>query len=400
MSSPRSWFEILKLLFLYARLRQKKGLLGQDFMIRGLQSVAGRLLGPRRTRQDSPMIASLCLTSKCPLACEHCSEGYGDSYELPAAVIQKALDDLVDLGCPVISFTGGEPFCRKELEEFVERIPSHVLVSVYTCGLGLTREIAARLARRRNLMVCFSLDHSDPDEHDRLRGRPGLHTAVMNGMKYLAAGHVEIHVSSLVTRERLQGDELIDFARNLKKQGVACLELFQPLPVGRLAQRRDLCLRPEEEELLTGITRELNRDSQAPMVVSYPSIDHSKMLGCCGGYARLHIDSHGNVCPCDFAPMSFGKLTEESVLEIWERMRSFYTSPGTGCPARDNLEIFGIERKERNVLFSGLKDPRKLHTPQAGVYKKFGESVYRALLSSPTLATVAACYWDRPEGVE
>ncbi len=394
MKSRGSWLEVLRILYLYIRLRQRKGLMGPDFAVRGFRFAAARLLGPHRAHGRSPLIATVAVTSRCPLECHHCSEGYQDGYELPADVILRTLDELVTLGCPVIALTGGEPFSRPELVDFLDRIPSSVTALIFTSGIGLTESLSAALVRRRNLLVCFSLDHSDPQEHDRLRGREGSHAAVMRGIERLGNGRPEVHVSTLVMRGRLSGGELPGFIRSLKRHGVSCVQLFQPRPVGRLARRFDLCLGPEEEARLFQIALDLNRDPDAPLVVAYPAVEHPEMLGCCGGYARVHVDSHGHVCTCDFAPLSFGLVTEEPFTAIWERMRTFFETPGNRCLVRDNPEIFGIERQARNVLFSNLSEPQRLRSPAAGVFERSGEGVYRLLASSLTLAAVAAGEWE------
>lgn len=388
-----SWREILQAFYLYTKFRHRKGLLGHDFVVRGLRFAIQRLLGPHRTHNRSPLIATVAVTSRCPLECVHCSEGYQGFYELPAEVILQVLDELVALGCPVIALSGGEPFSRPELLDFLNRIPPSVAAMIFTSGIGLTDGLAGELANRRNLQVCFSLDHLDPQEHDRRRGLDGSHGAVMRGIGRLANGLPEIHVSSLVTRDRLSSGEIPGFVRSMKKHGVACVQLFQPRPVGRLAQGFDICLRPEEEERFFQIADELNHDPDAPLVVPYPAVEHPEMLGCCGGYARVHVDSHGHVCPCDFAPLSFGLVTEESFTRIWERMREFFTTPGDRCLVRDNPEIFGVEREERNLMFSQLADSQRLYADPPGVYKRFDEKTYRLLLRSLTLASVAVCRW-------
>jgi MoaA/NifB/PqqE/SkfB family radical SAM enzyme len=171
------------------------------------------------------------------------------------------------------------------------------------------------------------------------------------------------------------------------------VQLFQPRPVGRLARQRDLCLRPEEENRVAEMARVLNEDPDAPLVVAYPAVEDPGMLGCCGGYARVHIDSWGHVCPCDFAPLSFGRVTQEPFVKIWERMRSFFAEPSDRCLVRDNPDVFDGEREERNVMFSDLSDPERLRGSRPGVYRRLGEGAYRLLASGLTLASVAADHW-------
>ena len=121
------------------------------------------------------------------------------------------------LGCPVIALTGGEPFTRREIIEFIEHIPPSAAAVIYTSGMGLTKKMADVFAKRRNMVICLSLDHLDPKEHDKRRGREGAHEAVMKAIDLLADTPVQVHVSTLVTKDRIKSGELYEFAKDLKK---------------------------------------------------------------------------------------------------------------------------------------------------------------------------------------
>lgn len=380
------YLDLAGVVYKYFRLRRRKGLLGPGYIIRNLRFTAGRLFSANRTRTDSPLIATLAVTSRCRLNCRHCSEGYRSGKELSRETIFAALDDLVALGCPIIALTGGEPFLRADFLQLLDRVPPTVAVIIYSSGMGLTPEIAAVLRGRRALAVSFSIDHSDPAEHDRRRGKAGSHAAAMAGIEMLAGGAVEIHVSTLATRDRLESGELKDFIRGLKKKGVAGVQVFQPRPVGKLTASDGMYLRPEEELRFIDLSRELENDPEAPLVLAYPALERPEALGCCGGYARVYVDSAGNVCPCDFAPLSFGSIEAEPFREIWKRMRGFFTTPGNRCLVRDNPALFGTPRTERNVRFSELARPEDLVAPPPGAFTARGERFYRALIPNLFLA--------------
>lgn len=384
----------------YLRLRHRKKLLGPDFLIRSLGFNRRRLLNPHPIRVDSPLVATLAITSKCPLACYHCSEGYKSNYELPLPVVLATIAQIVETGCPAIALTGGEPFLRKELLEIIDRIPLSVMTVIYTSGLGLDRDLAAELGRRRNLVVCFSIDHPDPEEHDRRRGRKGSHQAALQGIELLGKGKVELHVSTIADRSLVQSGRLHEFARELWKRGVTCVQFFQPRPVGRLDYGLELFLSPEDERKLAATVEAIQQDPSAPLVLSYPALESGEALGCCGGYARVYIDSHGHVCPCDFLPLSFGNLTQEPFAAIWKRMRGFYDRPGSKCQVREHPEIFAVAREGRNVDFAGLADPERLRSASAGRFRQIGEPAYRRLLANLMIASIAAHQGEAKDGHE
>lgn len=219
----------------------------------------------------------------------------------------------------------------------------------------------------------------------------------MKGAVLLRGGRCETHISSLVTRDRIRGGELEHFVTGLRGLGVSCVQLFQPRPVGRLAARMDVCLSPEEEEQVCRIAQSLNRNPAAPLVVAYPELENARLLGCCGGYSRLYIDARGHVCPCDFAPLSFGRVGETPLPLLWEHMHKFFPRPGSRCLVRDHPEIFAGAREARNIVFSGLRAPDCLRSPVPGIYREHGERIYRLLAGNLTLAA-AACELEQYAG--
>ena len=172
-----------------------------------------------------------------------------------------------------------------------------------------------------------------------------------------------------------------------------CIQFFQPRPVGMLNESQDILLTPEDEDEVFELAREMNLAPDAPLIVAYPVMEHGSMMGCCAGYARVYIDSHGHVCPCDFAPLNFGKITEKSFTEIWKQMRGFFQTPGNRCLIRDNPEVFAEKRADRNIAFDSLPDPKKLNAPPPGVFADLGEKGYRTLMGNFLLAGVTVNEW-------
>jgi radical SAM protein with 4Fe4S-binding SPASM domain len=53
----------------------------------------------------------------------------------------------------------------------------------------------------------------------------------------------------------------------------------------------------------------------------------------------MFIDYNGQVCPCDFTPMSFGCVKEQPLEEIWQRMNDAMHNPRRNCFIQKNHEI-------------------------------------------------------------
>jgi MoaA/NifB/PqqE/SkfB family radical SAM enzyme len=61
-------------------------------------------------------------------------------------------------------------------------------------------------------------------------------------------------------------------------------------------------------------------------------------MGCIAGYQTLFIDASGEICPCDFTPLSFGNIKETPITEIWTQMKEYFPRPRTDCLMRDIAE--------------------------------------------------------------
>ena len=45
----------------------------------------------------------------------------------------------------------------------------------------------------------------------------------------------------------------------------------------------------------------------------------TRSIGCLAAHFQLHVSAHGDFMPCDFTPLSFGNVREESVADLWAK---------------------------------------------------------------------------------
>ena len=155
-------------------------------------------------------------------------------------------------------------------------------------------------------------------------------------------------INAVVDREAVAAGEyrrLYDLACRLELHE---LRLLEPMPCGRLAKhsqpvvansvpllRRssaedsfsadtaceqavahgDCRLMPEQVAELRQFHRDTNRRGRGPKVCAFPEIESPEMFGCGAGTFHLFIDPSGNVCPCDFVPLSFGNVLRRAAGE-------------------------------------------------------------------------------------
>jgi MoaA/NifB/PqqE/SkfB family radical SAM enzyme len=114
--------------------------------------------------EKSPIIASLKVTQKCNLSCSHCPWKNKILADLPFDEWKKIIRRVCSLGCTVVTFEGGEPTLRSDLQDLID----------YASFLGLktivvtngTQDIS-KIAPDR---VWISIDGYG-EAHDQIRGK-------------------------------------------------------------------------------------------------------------------------------------------------------------------------------------------------------------------------------------
>ncbi|PYV81622.1 MAG: radical SAM/SPASM domain-containing protein, partial [Acidobacteria bacterium] len=104
-----------------------------------------RYFGDKRV----PVEASLEMTRRCPLECQHCynnlpmSDLAARNRELSKEEYEQLLTELADMGVIWLLFTGGEIFARKDfLEIYTFAKQKGFLITLFTNGILINEKIA------------------------------------------------------------------------------------------------------------------------------------------------------------------------------------------------------------------------------------------------------------------
>jgi MoaA/NifB/PqqE/SkfB family radical SAM enzyme len=208
---------------------------------------------------------------------------------------------------------------------------------LFTTGDGLTETRGRELKRRGLFAAAVSLDHYDAAIHDQRRGHPGAFDSALKAIRVCKEVGLYTMLQIVATRDMTKPgvfDRYLDLAQQL---GVHEIRLLEPMPTGCLLDHTADCfLDAQERETLRELHRRTNRVRGLPKVSSFAQIEHREMYGCGAGRQHLYIDPQGNVCPCDFTPVSFGNVGEETLDTIWKRMTGVFSRPRTTCFLMDH----------------------------------------------------------------
>lgn len=269
-------------------------------------------------RRDVLRTVDLAITGDCHYKCAFCSAHKmykkGGPF-LTVEQIRSIWRECVELGAIHANLTGGEPLLRDfdEICQIISLISSsHSLISLVSCGLGLTREKLIKLKNSGLDTLQLSLESINPDMHNALTGITGSFEMVMGGMRYAKELGLNVCLNVVFYKDNI--DEirrLIDFSRKEK----VFLVLNTISTEGKWRGLNDKRLGREEEIIFDDFMRfsHVRHDS---------SINFSGRRECPGGKERIHITAYGDVMTCPLVQVSYGNVLQEPLKKIYERINS------------------------------------------------------------------------------
>lgn len=276
-----------------------------------------------------PVAMTFAVTYRCQCKCVHCSAGRHlrkDKSELTTEEAKRLIDESIKLGVAIIAFTGGEPLVRKDLFELISYVnKKKALPIIFTNGLLLTDENVEKLVKVGLYSLFLSIDSPIPEEHDRLRGMPGLFESAVKGFLKMKSKGVMVGLSSYSTKSNtIKGNykKIYNLAQEL---GSKNFMLFDGVPpASNLKDTSDVCTAEQREEIYK-YSAEIFKQKKIPPLSASPWIETSVEaflggLGCLAGNVQYYVSAYGDVAPCDFTPLSFGNIRSEPLKNIWMRM--------------------------------------------------------------------------------
>ena len=276
----------------------------------------------------TPRAVTIAVTSACQCRCEHCSaEDYSCSIqELSQDEVRKIIAESLDLGLTNVTFTGGEPLLRRDLETLIACVPAERAVSkIFTNAALLDAERAVRLKRAGLQAIKISLDSPEPSEHDRARRRAGSFKEVARGVQCALDAGLLVGLSTYATNEAVREHRLGRMAALASEWGVHEISVFDLIPTGRLLGRDDLLMTEDARKGLLEEARSLARvHGGRPRIVTQSWTNSARgfaaYFGCLAGTYQYHISPSGDFTPCDFTPLCFGNVRSNSIRSLWKKL--------------------------------------------------------------------------------
>lgn len=197
----------------------------------------------------TPFTVAWEITRACGLACLHCRAEaipYRNPDELTTEDGFRFIDQVVEIGRPILVVTGGDPMMRPDVYDLLDyAVGRDLRVALSPSATGrVTRAALERVKGIGTHMLHLSLDGSSPEMHDGFRRVHGSYDRTLCILRDAVELGFIVQVGTTVSRHNV--DDLAAIAERVVDIGANVWTLFFLVPTGRA--QRDQMLTPAEHE--------------------------------------------------------------------------------------------------------------------------------------------------------
>ena len=301
-------------------------------------------LHERLQDRRAPVEVSIEVTHRCPLECQHCynnlpmSDQTARRRELSFEDHVGLLDELKDLGCFWLLYTGGEIFARKDfLDIYTEAKKRGFLITLFTNGTMITPRIADHLAEYRPFSIEITLYGATRETYEALTGIPGSYDRCMKGIRLLRERGLPLKLKTVPTT--INYHEVYEMKR-FAEEDLGVEFKYDPLVNPRTdCSQSPLAVRLSPEQVVALEFRdavrkaEYVRIAEAELAANVPPSDQKYTCG--GGHNGCAIDPNGKMSICVLSHRDGYNLRSGSFQQGWEgrlkEIRESKTSRQTIC---------------------------------------------------------------------
>jgi len=294
-------------------------------------------------KKKIPWLIELSVTYRCQCRCRHCSvSNYFSEVdrerELTSDEIRSILKQAVKIGIPKVDYFGGEPLLKEDIVELV-RFGSRlgVYISITTNAWLLTWDMVKRLKDAGISCINVSLDSADEQEHDELRGLPGIYKKAVAAISFCHQEGITCIVSTYATRRRIEGfaqpgDEselakIIDLSRELKASAV---RILFPIISGEWVAKKKIELNEGEKRWVIE-----NIDPSFAFIEGAYSVKHKKKVCQALSGKIFNVSPYGDIQLCIAFPDTFGNIRKKPlqrlITEMWSHPTYLKNKNGDCC---------------------------------------------------------------------
>ena len=305
----------------------------------GARSSAIAMLDALGKKHPVPLAAIVQVTRRCNLRCRHCFQVERAGPELSTEQWKVVLRRLADAGVLFLTFTGGEPFLRKDFLELVREARAlSFAVKIKTNGVLLDEATTEALAAAAVMEVHFSFYSADAGLHDRVTVLPGSHARTVAAARWLRDRGVHVLLNCPLQADTFDGyGAVIEFA-----QAEGMDWSFDP----GIQVQEDGCTRPADHRLSEAQLERLYADARLSLPLAGEAPAKKLPTAVCRvGEAMVAVAPNGDVWPCLSLLEPLGNLVESPLESIWVGnpcLQKYSKILWADLPECRNCEIMGF----------------------------------------------------------
>jgi len=283
----------------------------------------------RQSGQRAPMQVSIEVTRRCPLECQHCYNNLpmGDqdarSREMTTEEHFRMLDELVDMGCFWLLYTGGEIFARKDfLDIYTYAKKKGFLITLFTNGTLITEKIADYLVEWPPFDIEITLYGRTRETYEALTAIPGSYDRCLRGIKLLRERGLPLKLKTVATsinkhevvamKQFAEGELGVEFkADGQINPRIDCSQ--SPLAV-RLTPEEVVALDMSAPKGVSEYIKLAKQESENPPRLA--TID--TVYFCGGGRKSFAINAYGEMSICVISQQETFDVRQSGLKPAWE----------------------------------------------------------------------------------
>jgi radical SAM protein with 4Fe4S-binding SPASM domain len=327
-----------------------------------------RTVEPFTKQLSAPLRMDLALTFRCQNNCVHCyAGGPHETDELDTDQWKKVIDHLHRIGVFILTFTGGEPTLREDLQELLLYAQNKGAVTgLITNGRRLKdKGYVGQLEKAGLDFVQVTLESHKPQIHDKMTASKGSWKETVAGIQN--ALKTKIYVTTNTTLSKYNAPEFLQTMDYIKELGVAAFGCNSLIYSGKATEVSQEFALPFQtlNELLPKIREKANQLGLKFLwytPTQYCQIDPIKLgLGvksCTAANVNMCVGPNGDVYPCQSYFESLGNLLKDDWPKIWNsplalklRNREYVEPKCKDCP---QLQLCGggcpLELQEKGYI--------------------------------------------------
>ncbi|MDR7666444.1 radical SAM protein [Methanosarcina sp. Z-7115] len=237
--------------------------------------------------------------------------------ELDTDTVKRIIDEALESGTFIITFTENDPLLREEVFELISYVDKkRAIVNCSTWGTDFSKETALRLKEAGLHSLMVGIYSTDPEKHDAVRKSRGAYERAVSAIKLALEAGLMVVMTTHASPSNLQ--ELPALYALASELGVQEFSIWEAMP----KTRNEPVITDEDRKGILEMYYRTNASPDGPRMFANTYFE-GQMMGAMEGRRWMHITADGDVKPGPYPPFSFGNIKEESLKEAWQKIRSY-----------------------------------------------------------------------------